>query len=129
MRILIVGAGGVLGRSTLPHLGAHEVMGTTRTVAKLDLIAALGARPERVDVLALVRDPALRQILGSRYVDRAGARATRDLHRGGRRPRGRDDRPRRARRPRRRRPVRPRPPARGRRVERPPPASTWTPRR
>jgi nucleoside-diphosphate-sugar epimerase len=50
MRILMVGAGGVLGRNTLPHLGGHEVVGTTRTDAKLDIVAALGARPERVDV-------------------------------------------------------------------------------
>jgi nucleoside-diphosphate-sugar epimerase len=49
MRILIVGATGVLGRATLPHLGDHEVVGTTRTPAKLDLLAALGARPECVD--------------------------------------------------------------------------------
>jgi nucleoside-diphosphate-sugar epimerase len=50
MRILIVGAAGVLGRATLPHLVTHEVMGTTRTPAKLDLLTALGARPECVDV-------------------------------------------------------------------------------
>src|SRR4051812_44174837 len=50
MRILIVGAAGVLGRATLPHLGGHEVMGTTRSGAKLDVIAALGARAECVDV-------------------------------------------------------------------------------
>jgi nucleoside-diphosphate-sugar epimerase len=50
MRILIVGAAGVLGRNTLPHLGGHEVMGTTRTGSKLNLVAALGAQPARVDV-------------------------------------------------------------------------------
>jgi nucleoside-diphosphate-sugar epimerase len=50
VRILIVGAAGVLGRATLPHLGGHEVMGTTRTRAKLDVIAALGARAGCVDV-------------------------------------------------------------------------------
>jgi nucleoside-diphosphate-sugar epimerase len=50
MRILIVGAGGVLGRATLPHLSGHEIMGTTRTPAKLDSVAALGARPACVDV-------------------------------------------------------------------------------
>jgi hypothetical protein len=50
MRILIVGAAGVLGRNTLPHLAGHEVVGTTRTPAKLDVLAALGARAECVDV-------------------------------------------------------------------------------
>ena len=50
MRILIVGAAGVLGRATLPHLAGHVVLGTTRTATKLDLLAALGARPELVDV-------------------------------------------------------------------------------
>src|SRR2546423_15420181 len=50
MRILIVGAAGILGRNTLPHLGGHEVVGTTRTAAKVDTLAALGARPECVDV-------------------------------------------------------------------------------
>jgi nucleoside-diphosphate-sugar epimerase len=50
MRILIVGAAGVLGRHTLPHLRGHEVMGTTRTTAKLEVIAALGAQPSLVDV-------------------------------------------------------------------------------
>ena len=50
MRILIVGAAGVLGRATLPHLGGHAVMGTTRATAKLDLLASLGAQPACVDV-------------------------------------------------------------------------------
>jgi len=50
MRILIVGAAGVLGRATLPHLGGHAVMGTTRATAKLDLVASLGAQPACVDV-------------------------------------------------------------------------------
>jgi nucleoside-diphosphate-sugar epimerase len=40
MRILILGASGVLGRATLPHLGGHEIVGTT----------ALGARTEVCDV-------------------------------------------------------------------------------
>lgn len=50
MRILIVGAAGVLGRATLPHLGGHEVIGTTRSAARRELIAAAGARPEVCDV-------------------------------------------------------------------------------
>jgi len=50
MRILIIGATGVLGRATLPHLGGHEIVGTTRAAAKLEQLAALGARPACVDV-------------------------------------------------------------------------------
>jgi len=50
MKILIVGASGVLGRAALPHLLRHEVMGTTRTPAKLPALAALGVRPEVCDV-------------------------------------------------------------------------------
>jgi nucleoside-diphosphate-sugar epimerase len=52
MRILVVGASGVLGRATLPHLqvGGHELVGTTRTPRKRAALAALGARPEVCDV-------------------------------------------------------------------------------
>ncbi len=50
MRILIVGASGVLGRATLPHLRGHELIGTTRSPAKRDLIASSGARAELCDV-------------------------------------------------------------------------------
>lgn len=65
MRILLVGASGVLGRATLPHLRDHDVVGTTRSAAKRDTLAALGATPEVCDVydpgalerLALARRP------------------------------------------------------------------------
>jgi nucleoside-diphosphate-sugar epimerase len=52
MRVLVVGASGVLGSRLLPLLVAdgHEVGGTTRTPAKGDLIAAAGARPLVADV-------------------------------------------------------------------------------
>jgi nucleoside-diphosphate-sugar epimerase len=50
MRILLVGASGVLGRATLPHLRGHDVVGTTRSPAKRDALAALGATPEVCDV-------------------------------------------------------------------------------
>ena len=50
MRILIVGATGVLGRATLPHLTGHDVTGTTRAAAKRASLAALGARAELCDV-------------------------------------------------------------------------------
>jgi uncharacterized protein YbjT (DUF2867 family) len=50
MRILILGASGVLGRATLPHLGGHEIVGTTRSPAKRQALAALGVRTEVCDV-------------------------------------------------------------------------------
>lgn len=43
MRILFAGATGVLGRATLPHLDGHDVVGLTRTRAKLEALQALGA--------------------------------------------------------------------------------------
>jgi nucleoside-diphosphate-sugar epimerase len=52
VRILIVGASGVLGRATLPHLGGHEVVGTTRAPGKRAALEALGARAEICDVYA-----------------------------------------------------------------------------
>jgi nucleoside-diphosphate-sugar epimerase len=50
VRILIVGATGVLGSATLPHLRGHDVVGTTRTANKRALLEALGARAEVCDV-------------------------------------------------------------------------------
>ncbi len=52
MRIFLAGAAGVIGRSLVPMLVAvgHEVIGTTRSPAKVDLLASLGARPVLVDV-------------------------------------------------------------------------------
>ncbi len=50
MRILIVGATGVLGRATLPHLGGHDVIGTTRAADKRARLSAHGARAELCDV-------------------------------------------------------------------------------
>jgi N-acetylglutamate synthase len=50
MRILIVGATGVLGRATLPHLRGHDVVGTTRAADKRAIVEALGARAEVCDV-------------------------------------------------------------------------------
>lgn len=43
MRILLAGATGVLGRSTLPHLRGHRVAGLTRSADKLPLLDGLGA--------------------------------------------------------------------------------------
>ena len=50
MRILIIGASGVLGRATLPHLAGHDVTGTTRAADKCAGLVALGARAEICDV-------------------------------------------------------------------------------
>ena len=50
MRILIVGAAGVLGRATLPHLGGHDLTGTTRSADRRASLTALGARAELCDV-------------------------------------------------------------------------------
>src|SRR3954469_3857425 len=50
MRILVVGASGVLGRATLPNLRGHQIVGTTRSPEKREAVAALGARAEICDV-------------------------------------------------------------------------------
>jgi NADPH:quinone reductase-like Zn-dependent oxidoreductase len=50
MRILVAGASGVLGRSTLPHLDRHEVVGLTRRGDKLQLLRDLGAEGVVCDV-------------------------------------------------------------------------------
>jgi len=53
MKVFVAGAGGVLGRALVPQLVAcgHEVAGTTRSAAKLDLVRGLGARPVVMDAL------------------------------------------------------------------------------
>jgi uncharacterized protein YbjT (DUF2867 family) len=43
MRILFAGATGVLGRATLPHLAAHEVVGVTRRSDRIQQLRSLGA--------------------------------------------------------------------------------------
>ncbi|MCZ2110814.1 MAG: NAD(P)-dependent oxidoreductase [Dehalococcoidia bacterium] len=52
MRIFVAGAAGVIGRQLLPLLASagHDVMGTTRSQARTDLIARTGARPLVIDV-------------------------------------------------------------------------------
>jgi uncharacterized protein YbjT (DUF2867 family) len=50
VKILLVGAGGVLGRAMIPHLAGHELVGTTRDPAKLPLIQTLGATGVLCDV-------------------------------------------------------------------------------
>jgi nucleoside-diphosphate-sugar epimerase len=50
MRILFAGATGVLGRATLPHLERADVVGLTRSRAKLKLLASLGAEGVVCDV-------------------------------------------------------------------------------
>lgn len=62
MRVLVAGASGVLGRRLVPMLvgAGHEVVGTTRTQTKVELLRALGARPVVLD--ALDRDAVLRAV-------------------------------------------------------------------
>lgn len=52
MKILLAGAGGVIGRALVPLLvsAGHEVAGTTRNTATAEAIQAQGARPVVVDV-------------------------------------------------------------------------------
>jgi nucleoside-diphosphate-sugar epimerase len=53
MRVFLAGATGVLGRRLVPQLLAagHDVVATTRTPAKVDQLARLGAQPVVVDGL------------------------------------------------------------------------------
>ncbi|HEX2186258.1 MAG TPA: NAD-dependent epimerase/dehydratase family protein, partial [Chloroflexota bacterium] len=53
MRIFVAGATGVLGRRRVPLLVAegHEVLGMTRTPAKVDELRGMGAQPVVVDAL------------------------------------------------------------------------------
>jgi len=50
MRILFAGATGVLGRATLPHLGAHDIVGLTRSAEKVPLLQELGAEALVCDI-------------------------------------------------------------------------------
>jgi nucleoside-diphosphate-sugar epimerase len=53
VRIFVAGASGAVGQRLVPQLVArgHEVIGTTRTSAKQDLLRSLGARPVVADAL------------------------------------------------------------------------------
>jgi nucleoside-diphosphate-sugar epimerase len=53
MKVFVAGATGVLGRALVPQLVArgHEVVGTTRSPSKQDLVRDLGARPVVLDAL------------------------------------------------------------------------------
>ncbi|MEU8328733.1 NAD(P)-dependent oxidoreductase [Micromonospora sp. NPDC048839] len=53
MKIFLAGASGAIGRQLVAQLVAHghEVVGTTRSAAKLDALRALGAEPVVVDAL------------------------------------------------------------------------------
>lgn len=55
VRIFVAGASGVIGRALVPLLVAdgHVVAGMTRTLAKVDLVASLGAEPVCCDVFDL----------------------------------------------------------------------------
>ena len=53
MKVLVAGATGALGKQLVPRLVAagHDVVGTTRTESKADLVRSLGARPAVLDAL------------------------------------------------------------------------------
>ena len=53
MKVLVAGAAGVLGRQLLPRLAAegHEVVGLTRSAAKVEAVRSLGAVPVLADAL------------------------------------------------------------------------------
>jgi nucleoside-diphosphate-sugar epimerase len=53
MRVLVVGASGVIGAQLVPQLReqGHEVIGTSRSAGKLGQVRALGAEPVVLDVL------------------------------------------------------------------------------
>jgi nucleoside-diphosphate-sugar epimerase len=57
MRILVAGGSGVVGRNLIPMLvqKGHDVTGTTRTKAKINLITSLGAKAQILDAF----DPTL----------------------------------------------------------------------
>jgi nucleoside-diphosphate-sugar epimerase len=47
MKIFLAGATGVIGRALVPLLArdGHDVVGTTRSAERADLVRLLGARP------------------------------------------------------------------------------------
>jgi nucleoside-diphosphate-sugar epimerase len=53
MRILVVGASGVIGRRLIPQLAehGHQVTGTSRSAARAGRLRSLGAEPAALDVL------------------------------------------------------------------------------
>ena len=53
MRVLLVGAGGAIGRRLIPQLAerGHQVTGTSRSAAKAGQLRPLGAEPAVLDVL------------------------------------------------------------------------------
>lgn len=63
-KIFLAGAAGVIGRRLVPllHQAGHRVFGTTRSVARAEMLRALGAHPVVVDVFDLA---ALRDVVGA----------------------------------------------------------------
>ena len=53
MRVFVAGASGAIGRRLVPQLveGGHDVIGTSRSAGKAELLRALGAKPVQLDVL------------------------------------------------------------------------------
>ena len=68
MKIFVAGATGAIGRRLVPHLvrRGHEVVGTTRTPAKAELLRELGALPAVVDALD---EPAVKAAIAAAQPD------------------------------------------------------------
>src|ERR671919_641267 len=74
MKILLAGATGALGKQLVPRLVAegHEVVGTTRTEAKLDMLRDLAATGVVADPLDPAPPDSMRQSLAAiRHVEDA----------------------------------------------------------
>lgn len=66
MKVMVAGAGGAIGKRLVPQLTAagHEVVATTRSPEKLDLLHSLGARAVIMD--GLDRDGVIRAVSEAR---------------------------------------------------------------
>ncbi len=89
MRVLVVGAGGAIGRRLVPLLAARgdQVTGTSRSAARAGSLRALGAEPAVLDLLDAA---AVRAVVGAarpdaiiaEATDLAGRGLSRDMDRG-----------------------------------------------
>jgi 2-alkyl-3-oxoalkanoate reductase len=81
MRVLVVGASGVIGRHLIPQLAGrgHQVTGTSRSAAKAGELRSLGAEPAVLDVLD---DGAVRAVVAEARPDAIIYQATALTDRG-----------------------------------------------
>ena len=80
MRIFLVGATGAVGKRLVPLLAArgHDVVGTTRSPAKIDALRAAGAEPVVLDVLESEAVFVAQSFAGWPYAREGGAVKTED---------------------------------------------------